>query len=58
MTWTGRICLVVANGVLQNPSDVFSLLDPDVGGASTFTSVIIGDTPELLPVSDSLVDDH
>lgn len=36
-TWTGRICLVVANGVLQNSSDVFNLLDPDVGGASTFS---------------------
>lgn len=43
MTWTGRHCLVVANGVLQNSSDVFYLLDPDVGGANTFTVPLSAD---------------
>lgn len=43
MAWTGRYCLVVANGVLQNSSDVFALLDPDAGGASTFTVPLSAD---------------
>lgn len=30
-------CLVVSNGVLQNSSDVFTILDPDSGGAGTFS---------------------
>lgn len=43
MTWTDLHCLVVANGVLQNSSDVFYLLDPDVGGANTFTVPLSAD---------------
>lgn len=35
--WTGRYAIVVSNGVLKNSSDVFYILDPDVGGADTFT---------------------
>jgi hypothetical protein len=33
----GPYILVVSNGVLANSSDVFGILDPDTGGASTFT---------------------
>lgn len=35
--WTGRYAIVVSNGVLKNSSDVFYILDPDVGGADTFS---------------------
>ena len=31
------VCLVISNGVYQNSSDVFGIIDPDSGGASTFT---------------------
>ena len=31
------VCLVVSNGVLQNSSDVFAVLDPDSGGKDTFS---------------------
>lgn len=37
----GPFPMVVANGVLQNSSDVFHLLDPDSGGASTFSVPLI-----------------
>lgn len=43
MDWTGRYCLVVSNGVLKNSSDVFNILDPDVGGANTFTVPLSAD---------------
>lgn len=43
MNWTGRYCLVVSNGVLKNSSDVFSILDPDVGGTNTFTVPLSAD---------------
>ena len=33
----GPFPLVVANGILKNSSDVCNILDPDSGGASTFT---------------------
>ena len=33
----GPFPMVVANGVLQNSSDVFNILDPDSGGAATFS---------------------
>lgn len=33
----GPYILVVSSGVLANSSDVFGILDPDSGGASTFT---------------------
>ena len=36
-TYSRPVCLVVSNGVLQNSSDVFTILDPDTGGANTFT---------------------
>ncbi len=35
--WTGRYAIVVSNGVLKNSSDVFAILDPDTGGAKTFS---------------------
>ncbi len=35
--WTGRYAIVVSNGVLKNSSDVFHILDPDTGGAETFS---------------------
>jgi hypothetical protein len=37
MAFTEPYCLVVANGVLQNSSDVFAILDPDAGGSGTFS---------------------
>jgi hypothetical protein len=37
MATVGPYCLVVSSGVLQNSSDVFTILDPDTGGASTFS---------------------
>ena len=37
MSYVGPFCMVVSNGVLQNSSDVFSILDPDSGGAATFS---------------------
>jgi hypothetical protein len=33
----GPYALLVPNGVIQNSSDVFYILDPDVGGAATFS---------------------
>ena len=33
----GPYNLIVPNGVLQNSSDVFGILDPDTGGAKTFS---------------------
>jgi hypothetical protein len=33
----GPYVMVVSNGVLQNSSDVFTVLDPDSGGAATFS---------------------
>jgi hypothetical protein len=33
----GPFPLIVSNGVLKNSSDVFNILDPDSGGASTFS---------------------
>lgn len=32
----GPYALVVSNGVLQNSSEIFTVLDPDSGGADTF----------------------
>jgi hypothetical protein len=37
VSYVGPYCLVVSNGVLQNSSDVFTILDPDSGGAGTFS---------------------
>ena len=31
------VCLVIPNGVYQNSSDVFGIIDPDSGGAATFS---------------------
>jgi hypothetical protein len=31
------VCLVVSSGVLQNSSDVFGIIDPDTGGAASFS---------------------
>lgn len=36
MAYVGPFTLIVPVGVLQNSSDVFNILDPDSGGASTF----------------------
>jgi hypothetical protein len=33
----GPYALIVPNGVIQNSSDVFYILDPDTGGAATFS---------------------
>ena len=35
--YSAPICLVVSNGVLQNSSDVFGIIDPDSGGAASFS---------------------
>jgi hypothetical protein len=36
-TYTQDLNLIISNGVLQNSSDVFNILDPDSGGANSFT---------------------
>ena len=43
MAYTGRIPLVIANGVKQNGSDVFGVIDPDSGGAATFSVALSAD---------------
>jgi hypothetical protein len=37
MAMIGPYALLVPNGVIQNSSDVFYILDPDTGGAATFS---------------------
>lgn len=37
MAYVGPFCLVIPNGVKQNGSDCWVVLDPDSGGASTFS---------------------
>jgi hypothetical protein len=39
----GPFNLVIPTGVLKNASDVFYILDPDVGGANTFTVPLSAD---------------
>lgn len=41
--YVGPFTLIVPVGVLQNSSDVFNILDPDSGGASTFTVPLSAD---------------
>lgn len=36
MSWVGPYAVIIPNGVKQNSSDVFAILDPDSGGAATF----------------------
>lgn len=50
MPTTPPYCLVVSNGVLQNSSDVFNILDPDVGGSATFCVALSANGQ--LPASD------
>lgn len=48
---TTRYILVIPNGVLQNSSDIFNVLDPDSGGSATFgvplyeTGSLVGTSP-------------
>lgn len=42
-SYTQDLALVISNGVLQNSSDVFNILDPDSGGASTFSVKLSAD---------------
>jgi hypothetical protein len=37
MNYVGPFNLLIPNGVLKNGSDVFNVLDPDSGGAKTFS---------------------
>ena len=37
MAYTQPFILVIDNGVKQNSSDVFNILDPDSGGGNTFS---------------------
>lgn len=46
MSYVGPYSLVVPAGVLQNSSDVFNILDPDSGGASTFSVRLSADGNE------------
>lgn len=46
MNYVGPFCLVISNGVFKNASDVFNILDPDVGGASTFSVKLSADGNE------------
>lgn len=43
MTYTPRLTIVVPTGVLQNSSEVFAILDPDSGGAATFSVPLSAD---------------
>lgn len=43
MAWVGPYNMIVPNGVLQNSSDVFTILDPDTGGAATFNVPLSAD---------------
>jgi hypothetical protein len=47
----GPFCLVISNGVLQNSSDVFTILDKDGGGAKTFTNGVRLSANGLEPVT-------
>ena len=44
--FVGPFALVIPNGIFKNGSDVFNILDPDVGGASTFTVQLSADGQE------------
>lgn len=35
--YTDNVALIIPNGVKQNGSDCFAIIDPDAGGASTFS---------------------
>jgi hypothetical protein len=37
MVYTNRVAMVIPTGVKKNGSDVFNILDPDSGGAATFS---------------------
>lgn len=41
--YVGPLNLIVPEGVLKNSSDVFTILDPDSGGASTFSVALSSD---------------
>ena len=43
MSYTPRLAIVVPVGVLQNSSEVFTILDPDSGGAATFSVPLSAD---------------
>lgn len=42
-TYVGPFPLVLPTGVKQNGSDVFNILDPDSGGAATFSVALSAD---------------
>lgn len=46
MPFTARIPLVISAGVRQNGSDVFAVIDPDSGGALTFSVPLSADGSE------------
>lgn len=46
----GPFILVIGNGVLQNSSDVFNILDPDAGGSRTFRVPLNASGSDLNPV--------
>lgn len=60
MAYTERLALVISTGVKQNGSDVFSILDPDSGGAATFAVPLVpigspaGTTPTYWGASSQL----
>lgn len=46
MSYTGPYNLIIPVGVLKNGSDVFNILDPDSGGADTFSVKLSADGNE------------
>jgi hypothetical protein len=42
-SYSGPYAVIVPTGVLQNSSDVFAILDPDAGGAATFSVPLSAD---------------
>lgn len=43
MSYVGPYNLIIPNGVKQNGADVFAVLDPDSGGAATFSVALSAD---------------
>ncbi|RWN51390.1 MAG: hypothetical protein EOS04_24260 [Mesorhizobium sp.] len=43
MAYVGPFNMIIPEGVLKNGSDVFNILDPDTGGAKTFSVQLSAD---------------
>lgn len=50
MNLIGPYILIISNGVKKNASDVLNILDPDSGGANTFTVPLNASGDPLQPI--------